>query len=107
MLKTNESDVAKELLNVFLNEFGSQILNEENETASCNKFYHCNNSNIKITNMFVIYVNIGQLPEDKVNNYVNSFKNNYLGLFEKLPENIGIMFVPVRNQPTSIEVCEF
>ena len=56
----------------------------------------------------VMYINVGQLSTDKVDQYINKLHANYVPFFEKLPKDVGLIFIPVREpRMTSVELINF
>lgn len=49
------------------------------------------------------YIDVGQLPKAQVRKFLDGLKEDNSEFFNNIPEDIGVMFIPVRNQASRVE----
>jgi hypothetical protein len=61
-----------------------------------------------LVGVMMIYIDVGTLSIDNALKLIQDRKKQYAGLFERLPEEIGVMFIPVRPpSQTRVELFRF
>jgi hypothetical protein len=59
----------------------------------------------------VFYVNVGAIPPDRVDSFLRKFEeivfNETNQVRAKVPENVAVFFLPVRNQDTYVDFLPF
>ena len=60
-----------------------------------------------INGFIVFYINIGQLPFEKVEEHLKRAKQSYSKFAERIPENHALLWIPCRTRETSIEIIKF
>ncbi|RLI70091.1 hypothetical protein DRO91_07125 [Candidatus Heimdallarchaeota archaeon] len=56
--------------------------------------------------IMVFYVNVGDRNLGEAENYLFEFKERYCEVLNYLPKNYRVMLIPVRSQPTQIELIK-
>jgi len=55
----------------------------------------------------VFYIDVGQLPPQKAEAFIERIKEDNKALLDKLPSNVGTVFMPHRARPSKIEYVSF
>ena len=55
----------------------------------------------------VFYIDVGNLPPNKANEFVKQMCENNQEFLDSMPEDIGKVYLPVRNSATRVEFLQF
>ena len=70
-------------------------MKEEEKLGETTTFSYCKGSG-QLMGLLTIYVDVGQLPTFKADAYVERLIDRWKPVLERLPEDHGVIFVPVR-----------
>lgn len=57
--------------------------------------------------ILVVYVNIGQLPPFRAEDWVCKLKDKFNPVLKRVPLDYGVLWIPGRMEPTRIELIKF
>jgi hypothetical protein len=57
-----------------------------------------------VTAILTAYVDVGTLPSHKAEALIERMKDQWKPAFQRLPDHVAVVYVPVRNQPTRFEM---
>jgi hypothetical protein len=60
-----------------------------------------------VNSVVVFYINVGQLPPHKAEAYVEKWKEVSQDALMLIPSHVGILYLPVRDGTTRMEICHF
>jgi hypothetical protein len=90
--------------NANLEEELDDICREEDEKCCKEESYFLSKGTDDLKQLLVFYIDLGTMPTFNGRAYVQELVGRYKSISERLPANVGIMFVPVRNSDTRIEM---
>jgi hypothetical protein len=82
-----------------------EYLHQDEEDVCCEKQ---SNEVQSLQGILIFYINVGQVPSDKAENKIKFMEDLFLKRMEgKFPESWKTLWLPVRDQATSVEVIRF
>ena len=62
----------------------------------------------KINKLLTFYIDVGQLDQEKSKAHVASIKADNKELLDRLPDNVGVLWLPVRHfgGGTKVKICD-